>query len=423
MKTRTRMKSIYKSCHYFKGDADAEQASVATKGTLVSPRSPRRGTWYGETERRGALITTLIVLFSTMLSSCVNDVPYNAEIGSPKLVLNALLLPDSILTATVSRTVHFLDTEAPQRLADATVTATVNGRQMGLTYDTGSQDYRNTYRLNAGDEVTLTATHTLGTATATQHVMPQTPISVINTTMQPFVNPGDPVSLATLNDVNSAMLVSLHINDPADETNYYRLTIDYKGSYEVQYPEGIYGDEANYLLYSEEGYFVSEETFYPHYLLTESSSRLVIDSESASQLLGDLLYMTSSNSFVFSDERLRKTHGQPVIDFLMLMELPRSSNDMYNPESGWTDDNDWDNDFIFPADTVRSATYHYHFTLETLSEDYYHYLTTVSSYDLTGGTMVSEPVRIHSNVSTGIGIVGSYNTVEIKDSVKISFEK
>lgn len=366
------------------------------------------------------------VFFLLFFASCVNDVPYNAEIGAPKLVLNALLMPDSTLTATVSRTTHFLDSEAPQRLADATVTATVNGHPIPLTYDASTRDYRSSYRLTSGDEVTLIATHALGTATATQHVMPHIPISIINTTMQPFVNPGDPVSLATLNDVDSAMLISLHIDDPSDEANYYRLTIDYSGSYEVQYPEGIYGDDTDYYPYAEEGYFTTTETFYPHYLLTESSSRLVIDSESASLLLGNLLYMTSSNSVIFSDECLRGAYGQPIIDFLMLMELPRSSNggnDMFNPESGWTDSGDWDSDFIFPADTVSSATYHYHFMLETLSEDYYRYLTTVSAYDLTGGTMVSEPVRIHSNVSTGVGIVGSYSTIAIEDSVKIKFEE
>lgn len=365
-------------------------------------------------------------VFFLFFTSCINDVPYNAEIGSPRLVLNALLMPDSTLTATVSRTVHFLDTEAPQRLADATVTATVNGQPMPLTYDASTQDYRSTYRLTAGDEVTFTATHTLGTATATQCVMPHTPVSIIHTTMQPFVNPGDPVSLAMLNDVDSAMLISLHIDDPADEANYYRLTIDYSGTYEAQYPKGIYGDDTDYYPYAEEEYFTSSESFYPHYLLTESSSRLVIDSESASQLLGNLLYMTSTNSLTFSDESLRNAYGQPVIDFLMLMELPRSSNggnDMYNPESGWTDGDDWESDFIFPADTVSSATYHYHFMLETLSEDYYRYLTTVSAYNLTGGALVSEPVRIHSNVSTGVGIVGSYSTVAVEDSVRVSFEK
>ena len=46
-----------------------------------------------------------------MLTSCVNDVPYDAEIGAPKLVLNAMLRADSMLTATVGRTAHFLDTQ------------------------------------------------------------------------------------------------------------------------------------------------------------------------------------------------------------------------------------------------------------------------------------------------------------------------
>ena len=349
-----------------------------------------------------------------MLASCVNDLPYDAEIGAPKLVLNALLLPDSTLTATVSRTAHFLDTEEPARLADATVTAIVNGEEQTLAYAADTKDYRSTYTLHAGDVVTLTATHSIGTATATHQVMRPTSIAIAQVTMQPFTNPGDPVSLAMLNDVDSAMLVSLYIDDAADEANYYRLTMDYGGTYQARYPEEIYG-----YYYPNEGdgtgYFVTEENFYPHYLLTESSSRLVVDSESAAQLLGGLLYLTSYNSIIFTDEQLRSS-GQPIVDFLMLMESPRSRSDMYNPESGWGYSEGWDNDFIFPSDTVSRATYHYQFMLETLSEDYYRYLKSVSAYSMLGGTFVGEPTPIHTNIHGGLGIVGSYSSTEYGDS-------
>lgn len=354
-----------------------------------------------------------LLFFCTFLSSCVNDLPYNAEMGAPRLVLNALLLPDNTLTATVSRTAHFLDTEEPPRLSDATVTATVNGESLTLTYSADTEDYRSSYILCPGDEVTLTATHPIGTATATQQVMRHTPIHIAQTTMQPFVNPGDPVSLATLNEADSAMLVSLHIDDPSDEPNYYRLTIDYYGTYLVRYPDDIYTYASSTEQEREDttsGYFVTEEYFYPHYLLTESSSRLVIDSESAAQLLGGLLYLTSYNSIIFSDEQLRSVNGQPIIDFLMLMESPRTNDDMYNPESGPWDDNEWTSDFIYSSDTVSHTTYHYHFTLETLSEDYYRYLNTVSSYGIMGGTFVGEPTHIHTNIHGGLGIVGSYSS-------------
>ncbi len=352
-----------------------------------------------------------------MLTSCVNDLPYNAEIGAPKLVLNALLLPDSTLTATVSRTAHFLDTEEPPRLTDATVTAAINGEEQALTYSAATKEYRSPYTLRSRDVVTLTATHSIGTATATHQVMSPTSIAIAQVTMQPFANPGDPVSLATLNDVDSAMLVSLYIDDPADETNYYRLTMDYGGTYMARYPEGIYG--VYYPSAGESdgtGHFITEEYFYPHYLLTESSSRLVIDSESAAQLLGGLLYLTSYNSIIFTDEQLRSS-GQPVVDFLMLMESPRSSDDMYNPESGWGYDYGWDDDFIFPSDTVSRATYHYQFMLETLSEDYYRYLKSASSYSMLGGTFVGEPTPIHTNIRGGLGIVGSYSSTECGDSI------
>ena len=94
----------------------------------------------------------------------------------------------------------------------------------------------------------------------------------------------------------------------------------------------------------------------------------------------------------------------------MLMESPRTSGDMFDPESGWMGGNDWTNGFIFPSDTVSKATYHYHFTLETLSEDYYRYLSTASSYGIMGGTFVGEPTHIHTNIRGGLGIVGSYSS-------------
>lgn len=358
----------------------------------------------------------IITICVVMMTSCINDVPYDAEIGAPKVVLNAMLQPDSLLTATVSRTAHFLDIEEPQRLADASVVAVVNGREVLLTYSADTENYRSTYQLLAGDEVTLTATHAIGTVTATAQVMTPKAVTLAQAAMQPFINPGDPVSLATLNDVDSALLVSLHIDDPADEKNYYRLTIDYEGTYQACYPsDWIYAEGPTEDTLMEGDMAIIEEVFYPHYLLTESSSRLVIESESAAQLLGGLLYMTSSNSIIFSDEHLRGADGQPVIDFLMLMEYPRSSKNMYNPESGWGEEDLWEgepNDFIFPADTVSSAHYRSQFILETLSEDYYRYLNDVASYSMMGGLSIGEPTPIHTNIRGGLGIVGSYASKE-----------
>lgn len=343
----------------------------------------------------------IIVLASTMLTSCVNDIPYDAEIGAPKLVLNAMLRANGEqLTATVGRTAHFLDTEEPQRLSDATVTATINGEDFPLVYDEGSESYLSYYGLNAGDEVTLTATHALGTVSATERVKYPTPIAVTNTTMLPFTPPGDPLSAAFLNEVDSALLVSIYIDDPTEEANYYRLSIHYEGSYEVTFPDDIYT----------RGYNTTEETFYPHYLFTESSTRLMTTSESMSQMFSGLLYMSSTNSFIFTDQNLRNADGQPIVDFMFLMESPATPN--FNPESGWMEEDEWNDDYISPADTVSRATYHYAFMLEHLSEDYYKYLEDVTAFDMTGGAFVGEPMPIHTNIRGGLGIVGCYSTTE-----------
>lgn len=355
----------------------------------------------------------IIVICAMIVSSCVNDIPYDTELGAPKVVLNALLLPDSTLTARVSRTAHFLDTEGPQRLTDATVTATVNGTKKNLVYNATTQDYRCNHILYAGDEVTLTATHDIGIATATERVSDPVAINITQTAMKPFTNPGDPVSLAMLNDVDSAMLITLHIKDPIDEVNYYRLTTEYYGSYLVRYPEGIYGGQSS--LSTEKDYFVEQENFYPHYLLTESSTRLVADSKVLTQFIGGLLYLSSNNSFIFSDELLYNSDEQGTIDFLMLLESPRS-DEMYFPESGWID-NDWSQDFIYPSDTVSHVTYHHRFILENLSADYYHYLKSMSSYNMSGGAFVGEPSPVHTNIRGGLGIVGSYNSRECYDTL------
>lgn len=356
-----------------------------------------------------------------MLASCINDIPYKAEDSLPKLYINALLQPDSLLTATVRRTTHFLESQSPHYISDAVVTAVVNDQPMTLTFDHTAQNYRCDYTLQAGDEVTLTVhTTSYGSATASERVSAPSTLSITSITKQPFTNPGDPVSLITLNDVDSAMLMSLHIDDPAEEANYYRLTVDYYGTYLACYPGDLYGDDPEEDTSTEDSLFITQEEFYPHYLLTESSSRLVTDYESASQLLGGLLYLTSNNSVIFSDKQLRHS-GKPIIDFLMLIELPRSSADMDNPESAWEDETGWYDDFTYPADTVSQATYHYHFTLETLSESYYHYLNTVSTYEGIGNAFISEPVSIHSNVSTGVGIVGSYSSRALADSIAIRF--
>lgn len=382
------------------------------------------------------------------LTSCVNDLPYDEQTGAPKLVLNAMLRPDGTpLSATVSRTAHFLDTREPQRLTDATVTATINGEHIALTYDAATQSYTSHYDPRPGDEVTLTATHTLGTATATQHVMHPIPVSIARAEMQPFTNPGDPVSLAMLNDVDSALLVSLHIDDPKEENNYYRLSVHYEGRYLVNFPDDSYGAPTNspdrrrapetapahlpngtrssetapaYSSNERRGQWVSEETFYPHYRFTESSSRLLTGNESASQLLSALLYMSSTNSFIFTDEQLRNTEGEPIIDLLMLMETPNKRNDMNNEgENGWN--GSADTDYIYPADTITQATYHYAFMVESLSEDYYLYLQSIASYEASEGVFVGEGVPIHTNINGGLGIVGSYSTTATSGATRYRY--
>ena len=85
----------------------------------------------------------------------------------------------------------------------------------------------------------------MGTASATERVMHPAPIAVAHTTMVPFTPPGDPLSAALLNEVDSALLVSIYIDDPAEEANYYRLSIHYEVRNEATVPDDVYPRDYN----------------------------------------------------------------------------------------------------------------------------------------------------------------------------------
>ena len=95
----------------------------------------------------------IIALSAMIMTSCVNEVPYRAEDSKPRLYLNAILLPDSQLTATVGRTAHFLEDQQAYRLSDAEVTAVINGNSLPLAYDEDTKNYHSSYRLRSGDKV------------------------------------------------------------------------------------------------------------------------------------------------------------------------------------------------------------------------------------------------------------------------------
>ncbi|PID93403.1 MAG: hypothetical protein CSA95_07970 [Bacteroidetes bacterium] len=59
-----------------------------------------------------------------------------------------------------------------------------------------------------------------------------------------------------------------------------------------------------------------------------------------------------------------------------------------------------------------------HLFLESLSEEYYTYLKSVSEYQESGDNPFTEPVPIYSNIENGIGFFGGYSSSEIVIEVR-----
>ena len=92
---------------------------------------------------------------SLLLSACYKEIDLEQYRPKPTLVLNCVCSPDTVVRASVSRTVFFTDhREDDPTLTDATVSLTVNGVPTGtMRYDEASKLYVSDVVPQAGDRI------------------------------------------------------------------------------------------------------------------------------------------------------------------------------------------------------------------------------------------------------------------------------
>lgn len=143
----------------------------------------------------------LISFALTVLNGCEKEIQFNLSDYAPKIVMNGILSPDSLIEINVSKSFLYADTTKDKSLLKgATLTLSINGKEretMQVTgidtvygndtygnYTTYSTRFRSTIRPKQGDLVRIDASAQGFTTAYTETIIPQPPeINQIDTTI------------------------------------------------------------------------------------------------------------------------------------------------------------------------------------------------------------------------------------------------
>lgn len=300
----------------------------------------------------------LIISLSLLLSSCYQDIDMDKYRKKPVIVLNSIASPDTVVMASVSRTVFFTDyRKGIPIVTDAMVRLTVNGQpRQTMRYDSKKEMYLSDYRPKAGDTIRVEAVSDIGTAVGEDVVPEQVPIQNVQVTYRTFDDPDQlliaPDGTTTYGKAYEATYY-ITFSDRSLAPDYYCIRI-----------EQAAGKTAETLDYSHDEVFLAQ--------------RPAIDGATTdTHIYGD-------EGRTFSDELFNgKTYTLKIVEKGTLSYI---------------------------TGTVKRPR---RVLLYTLSKGYYNYLTGILNED--NGTVsnglvnigFAEPSAHYSNITGGTGIMGA----------------
>lgn len=298
------------------------------------------------------------LIFLPLLFSCYSEIDMENFRGEPKLVLNSAISPDTIVMASVSRTLFFTDTGRFEIIADAKVELSVNGVfAEQLQWDAAAGLYKSTCSPKSGDRIKLAVTTKYGTVWAEDVIPSEVKIEHIDISSREIFDQTGwiPDGNGNMTEVGKTEVkYQITFQDDATTANYYLIRIENAN------PANMVGN----LDYSLDPVFIEQES--------------IINSIFAGKTIN------GQGGRAFSDKII---NGQLYTSVI----TETQSTDMYN------------NPYLPSLQRIVS--------LYSISESYYHYLLSLqrasdaneminlSSYGL------AEPIRIYSNINGGTGIM------------------
>ena len=317
-------------------------------------------------------VVHIAIILQILLFSCEKEIEFKGNEIKTMLVLNGLLVSNSLTSINLTESRFFLDDAISfKNIDNATVELWKDGNRIEKLSNKGEGYYVGKYVLKTGDNIRITASCEgfNPIECSTEIVVPTQIISVdtlnFKEDRQYYYN-SDYTEIDSSSYyfyVNSDLYITLQ--DPKDIPNYYRLN-----------------------LFTKYTFSNGEILFFP---ATFNSDDLVFQK-------GNDISFVENNDFLkstlFNDELFDGKDYKLKIK----ASLWGSSKIYYNPNN--------------PDESPDLVGTEIYIELQSLSYPYYMYLKTCDAQANMNGVMeyFSEPVQIYSNVKGGTGILGSYSS-------------
>ena len=328
-----------------------------------------------------------LLLATILLVSCIDEIKFNNDLIDPELVINGFPSRDSIITIQVGASKPIPGTQNNFTwIDDANVVLYVNGEEKETLEATainyaGSDDYYvgsanlpdTEYRAKTiatpGNVYKLVVTHPDYKTASCETIIPEVvSISGITATTE---------YIQEEYSTDKVLKFKLKFKDPADEKNYYRLTLKYTTgtwqSYNYEDPEDTSG--IIYVQHNVPGYGFSTE------------DPVLNPDEDAN----DFLFDSPSNEYnLFNDDLINGTEYE--LKFSLYVD------------SYYNYDNNQE-----PVSHVGEF-YRVTLNLSSLTREAYLYIKSAATQLYYGIDIFSEPTQVFSNVENGTGIFGGYSS-------------
>lgn len=326
--------------------------------------------------KRSFNILSALAFVGLFLSACYTEIDLDKYRPDPKVVLNSAIKPDSLISASVSRTWFYAEQDPDIIISDASVELFINGHFMEqMSWQPGAEEergmYRSSYAAKEGDTIKIMATTSYGKVWAEDRVPVKVPIEKVAISQQKSdwtstvlgyeESDGSIVAIERLCiDINYEITFT---DDPAVE-NYYLIRVEDYSSQPWELGMGS-------LEYSSDPVFIGEKT--------------VLEGLSTEEGLW------GQGGRTFSDASI---NGRRYT--LRIKEKGLIPSYMLHPD----------------VDTRR------HIVLYSLSKPYFQYLSDLQNSEdenvinVIEGMGLAEPLRTYSNINGGTGILGSCQTAD-----------
>ena len=343
-------------------------------------------------KRKHYIIPLLVALFAT--AGCEKMIEFDIDEVDPMVVVSSLNDVDSNVYVRLTYSRFFLDNHAFRVIDNANVQLFVNGTAFGTApvYNTDKERYFFNYKPQPGDSLELHI-DVPGHETVTAGTRVPSRANIGTPQIQVMADPNDDeyyyYNTPTID-------LRFDLNDPADEKNYYSVSIiDYSDYMYIRYYRNYVGDTIVDT--------VNNDTFTNTMAMTINDV-VINPNTDVTDVTTAIDGGTTYTKFFFTDDNFNgRTHNVPIQFRANSYDVDVNDTFYYDPSSS-------------TIMSVQIEHHHYYLKVVSYNRDAYQYYITSDAArdDLDNIGIFNEPTQVYSNINGGIGILGAKSTSRIQ---------